>query len=124
MIEYTKDECEVVAVIKQYVESYIHADISALRAVFAPDAIMNGYVDSRLVEGTPEPFIQNVASRPSLKSSGAEPEYEIEHISITGNAAAVIVWETGFGPYNFRDYMHLLKRDGVWQIISKTFTTF
>ena len=124
MSEKTKDEVEVVVLIEQYIESYIAADEAALRAVFAQDAIMNGYVDGRLVEGTPEPFIRNVAANPSIQSAGLEPEYEIEHISVTDKVASVVVREIGFGPYNFVDHMHLLKRDGVWKIISKTFTTF
>ena len=120
----SKDELEVVAVIEQYIASYIDADIAALRNVFASDAVMNGYVGERLVEGTPERFIQQVAANPPLASSGAALEYHIEHVSITHNAASVVLRETGFGPFNFTDYMHLLKRDGVWKIISKTFTTF
>ena len=124
MSKKSKDELAVVAVIEQYVQSYINADIVALRDVFAPDAGMSGYVGDRLVEGTPEPFIQQVASKPPLASSGLDLNYTIEHISITHSAASVVVREIGFGPYNFTDYMHLLKRDGVWKIISKTFTTF
>lgn len=124
MFEKSEDELAVVAVIEQYVDSYINADISALRNVFADDAIMNGYLGERLIEGTPVPFIQQVASNPPLASSGLALNYKIEHVSITHNAAAVTVRELGFGPYNFTDYMHLLKRDGVWKIISKTFTTF
>ena len=124
MSEKTNEELEVVAVIERYINSYIDGDIATLRTVFASDAIMNGFLDGRLVEGSPEPFIQNVASNPSLKSSGFDPQYKIEHISITNNAASVVVREIGFGPFNFTDYMHLLKRDGVWKIISKTFTTY
>lgn len=124
MSSKSKDELEVVAVIEKYVESYINADIPALRDVFAGDAIMNGYLGEMLLEGTPEPFIQQVASNPSLKSSGLELRYKIEHVSITHNAASVVLREIGFGRFNFTDYMHLLKRDGVWKIISKTFTTY
>ena len=124
MSEKSEDELAVVAVIEQYIESYINADSVALRHVFANDASMNGYVGDRLVEGTPEPFIQQVASNPPLVLSGLKLEYDIEHVSITRNAASVIVREIGFGPFNFTDYMHLLKRDGVWKIISKTFTTY
>ncbi|MEM7116395.1 MAG: nuclear transport factor 2 family protein [Chloroflexota bacterium] len=124
MSEQAQDEAEVVAVIEQYIESYIDADVTALRGVFASDAIMNGYLDGRLIEGTPEPFFRQVAANPSLNSSGLELKYNIEYVSITHNAASVVLREIGFGPYNFTDYMHLLKRDGVWKIISKTFTTY
>ncbi|MDA0239169.1 MAG: nuclear transport factor 2 family protein [Proteobacteria bacterium] len=124
MSDNSEDEFDVVAVIERYIESYISADIPALRDVFAEDAVMNGYADGRLVTGTMEPFIRQVESNPSLKSGGFELRYNIEHISITNNAASVVLRETGFGQYNFTDYMHLLKRDGVWKIISKTFSTY
>ena len=124
MSEIGEDERAVRVVIEQYIQSYLSADVTALRDVFAHDAIMNGFVGERLVEGTPEPFLQNVASNPPLNGSDFQPEYNIEHVSLTNNAASVIVREINFGPYNFTDYMHLLKRDGVWKIISKTFTTY
>lgn len=123
MSEQSEDKLDVVAVIEQYIESYIHADVTTLRTVFADDAIMNGFVEGRLLEGTPEPFFQNIASNSSLKSSGFDPKYNIEHVSVTKNAASVILRQIGFGPFNFTDYIHLLKRDGDWKIISKTFTT-
>lgn len=119
------DDVEAIKeVITTYVESYIHADVAGLRGVFAHDAVMNGYVGNRLVEGTPEPFIENVGNAPPIASTGQMPTYEIGHIDIRGNAAAVTIQEQGFGDLNFTDFMHLLKRDGAWKIISKTFSTF
>lgn len=95
-----------------------------MRDVFASDAVMNGYVGERLVEGSPEPFIQRVSSEPALASQGLNPRYDIEYIAVTGNAASVVLKEYAFGAVNFTDYMHLLKRDGSWKIVSKTFSTF
>lgn len=118
------DVDRVKEVITTYVESYISADVASLRGVFASDAIMNGYVGDRLVAGTPEPFIENVGKAPSLASRGIKPTYEIGDVSLRGNAAAVTIQEHGFGDFNFTDFMHLLKRDGEWKIISKTFSTF
>ncbi len=60
---------------------------------------MNGFVDGRLVAGSPEPFFKQVEENPPLKSFGVELHYDIDHISIAINAASVIVRETGFGPY-------------------------
>ncbi len=118
------DRTEITAVITQYVEAYLRADVDALRNVFARDAVMNGYVGNRLVTGAPEIFIQNVSEAPSIGSLGQNPRYEIGEIQITGHAAAVTVTQYDFGDFNFTDYMHLMKRDGRWQIISKTFSTF
>ena len=118
------DRTEIRQVITQYADAYLRADVDALRDVFAPDAIMNGHVGERLVEGAPEIFIQNVGRAPSIFSLGQNSQYEIGDIQITGHAAAVTVTQYDFGGFNFTDYMHLLKRDGRWQIISKTFSTF
>lgn len=124
MLDSDQDEEAVTAVIHRYIEGYINADEQLLRDVFAESAVMNGYVGDRLVAGSPEPFIQRVTSEPSLKSQGLDLKYDIEHCSVTGLTAAVLLREYGFGAFNFTDYMHLLNRDGVWKIVSKTFSTF
>ena len=118
------DEQDVRSVLHRYVTGYINADEAALRDVFADDAVMNGSLGDRLVAGTPEPFINRVASEPSLASQGLDPRYEIAEVAVTGKAASATLKEYGFGPFNFTDYMHLIKRDGRWKIISKTFSTF
>lgn len=118
------DEQDVRSVLNRYVKGYINADEATLRDVFADDAVMNGYLEDRLVAGTPEPFISRVASEPSLASQGLDLRYDIAAISVTGNAASATLKEYGFGAFNFTDFMHLIKRDGCWKIISKTFSTF
>jgi len=118
------DKAAITQVITQYVEAYLAADIDALCDVFARDAVMNGYVGDRLVVGSPNVFVDNVGKNPSIASLGGNPTYEMGEIEIRGNAAAVTLQEHGFGEMNFTDFMHLLKRDGTWKIISKTFSTF
>lgn len=118
------DRAQISQVIKQYVEAYLKADVEALRDTFASDAVMNGYLGDRIVTGSPEIFIKNVAKEPAIATLGGTPTYEIGEIEITGNAASVTVREMGFGALNFTDYMHLLKRDRRWKIVCKTFSTF
>ncbi|MEL7098476.1 MAG: nuclear transport factor 2 family protein [Pseudomonadota bacterium] len=118
------DIAEVKRVVTQYVEAYLQADVAQLKDAFAHDAVMNGYLGDRLIEGTPAVFIENVGANPSIASQGGNPTYELGEVDIRGNAAAVTVHEYGFGEMNFTDFMHLLKRDGTWKIISKTFSTF
>ncbi len=118
------DRTQITRVITQYVEAYMRADVDALREVFANDAVMNGHVGDRLVQGSPCIFIENVGKNPSIESLGGTPAYEIGDIEIQGKAAAVTVQERGFGEMNFTDFLHLLKREGAWKIVSKTFSTF
>ena len=118
------DVAEIRRVVTQYVEGYIHADVAALQKVFASDAVMNGYLGDRLIAGTPGFFIENVRKSEPIVSQAGTPTYDIGTIEIRGNAASVTLQEHDFGGVNFTDFMHLIKRDGEWKIISKTFSTF
>ena len=118
------DVAEITQLLTRYVEAYLNADTAGLRAVFAEDAVMNGYVGDRLVTGAPDQFIVNVGKAPAIATLGGDPTYEIGAVEIRGNAASVTVQERGFGDKNFTDFIHLLKRDGAWKIVSKTFSTF
>lgn len=119
-----QSETEVRAVLEQYFSACFRADIAALKEVFAENAVMNGFLNGMLLEGGPEPFFEDVANNPSLESVGANFVTEIESFSVLGDVASATVTERGWGPMNFRDYMHLLRKDGQWKIVSKTFTTF
>ena len=77
-----------------------------------------------MLRGRPNLSSAALLSEPSLASQGLDPRYDIAEVSVTGNAASATLKEYGFGGFNFTDYMHLLKRDGQWKIISKTFSTF
>ena len=117
------DEDQVRAVVNDYVSGTYEADIGKLRGTFNDNASMYGYLGEQLIEGTPEPFFEDVGSKPSLRESGAAYKATIESVHVIGNVASVVLRETGFGPFNFTDYFHLVKKDGKWQIVSKTFTT-
>jgi len=111
-------------VIEDYKEGAFKADIEKLKSVFHKDAVMNGYLGPNAVMGTPAPFIEDIASAPSMESNGDNFQGEIESIHIEGNVASVVFSETGFrGEASLVDFFHLIKDDGKWYIISKAFTT-
>jgi hypothetical protein len=61
---------------------------------------------------------------PSMAEGGAPYQGKIASLDVVGNVASVTIKETGFGgTMAFTDYFHLLKDQGEWKIISKTFTT-
>ncbi len=110
------------AVAQAYIAATYEGNVSALRKLFHPSAVMNGYLDGQLVIGGPEPFFDQMASMPSLKTSGASYEANISAVEEAGNVGTVTIVETGFGPKSFTNYLSLIKENDEWQIISKTFT--
>jgi hypothetical protein len=110
------------AVMERYVGAVYKADVDALRGLFHPAAVMSGYLGDTLLAGSPEPFLADVGSRPSMESAAAPYTAEILDIHASSLTASLRVEETGFfGQFSFVNYFHLLKVDGEWKIVSKTF---
>jgi len=85
---------------------------------------MNGYLQGQLIQGTPEPFLTSIGSNPSFASMNVPYRGEIVAVDVSGDAAGVILKETGFpGIGGFTDYFHLLRLNGEWKIVSKTFVS-
>ena len=118
------DVAAVRAVVERYVDATYRADIEQLRSTFHPGAAMSGYLGDDLLVGTPEPFFADMGSRPSMAETGVAFKPEITSIQVSGRAAAVTLEEDGFfGVFRFVNYFHLLKVDGEWKLISKTFAS-
>ena len=118
------EQAAVRMVVQQYIDGTYQGDVKALRDCFHPKAVMNGYLGDQLLVGGPEPFFENMEKAPSMAEGGAPYQGEIASLDVVGNVASVTIKETGFGgTMAFTDYFHLLKDQGEWKIISKTFTT-
>lgn len=118
------EEAAVRKVVQQYIDGTYQGDVKALRDCFHPKAVMNGYLQDQLLIGGPEPFFENMQNAPSMAEAGAPYKGEIIFVDVVGSVASVTIKETGFGgSMAFTDYFHLLKDQGEWKIISKTFTT-
>jgi hypothetical protein len=110
------------AVMERYIEAVFKADVDTLRGLFHPVAVMSGYLGDKLLAGSPEPFLTDVGGRPSMEASGAPYTADILDIHASSLTAGLRLEETGFfGQFSFVNYFHLLKVDGEWKIISKTF---
>jgi ketosteroid isomerase-like protein len=125
MREDPEDSARVREVADRYVDAAYRGDVQALRACFHPLAIMCGYLGDALLAGSPEPFFQDIASMPSMQSTGAPYVAKTTSVEVVGNAASVRIDETGFaGDMAFANWFHLLKdADGGWKIVSKLFTS-
>lgn len=118
------DEIAVRKIIQSYIDGTFTGNVEALRNCFHPNAVMNGFLGDQLLLGGPEPFFENMAQAPSMSEGGAPYQGNITWVEVVGNIASATLKETGFGgDLTFTDYFHLLKEQGEWKIISKTFTT-
>ena len=110
-------------VVQQYIDGSYNGDADALREIFFPEAVMSGYYQGKLSIGTPERFFDFVENTKSLAESGVSYKAEITSIEVVGEVASAVLKEEGFFGENFTDFFHLMKKDGQWKIISKTYTT-
>ncbi|WP_300639420.1 nuclear transport factor 2 family protein, partial [uncultured Oscillibacter sp.] len=120
----SKEVEQVREVIQRYITGTYQADVEMLAGVFHPQAHMTGYLGDNLLLGTPEPFLQDIGSAPSMASKGDPYHAEIRELTVTGHIATVVLYETGFrGEGVLEDHFQLLLDGGKWSIISKNFTT-
>lgn len=120
-MEYESDERSVRAAIQLYIDGAREGDVAKVRSAFHPQARMSGYLQGELLVGGPEPFYDAVQNAPAPSKSGEPYRAEISRIDVAGPAASLVLEE---GPYlgmQFTTYFHLLKVDGRWQIVAKTF---
>ena len=119
MDAHLKDVAAVREVIQLYVKGS-EGDVELLRSIFHPDALMNGYFNGHLGIGSPEPFFTEVAR---LEGGHASERYagEIESIDVVGDVATARLVETDFLGSDFVDFFHLIRVEGEWKIISKTY---
>ncbi|OFW61006.1 MAG: hypothetical protein A2133_04320 [Actinobacteria bacterium RBG_16_64_13] len=114
----------VQAVMERYVDAVFNADIATLKEVFHPQAAMCGYLGDKLLIGTPQPFLEDLATHPSMAKNNDPFRGIISGVGVMGRAATATLEETGFfGAGHFVNYFHLLDFDGEWKITSKIFAS-
>ena len=109
------------AVLRDYYEGARDGDLERVRGAFHPGALMSGYLQGQLLVGTPQPFFDVVRDAPAPARSGEPYRFEIVRLEVAGPIASVTIDE---GPYlgmQFTEYMHLIRNEGRWQIVSNTF---
>lgn len=115
------DAAAVTAIAEAYIKATYEGDAETMKKLFHKSAVMNGYLRGRPGMGGPDPFIHDLANNPSLKSGNAPYKATIDYIHVSGKIGSVTISETGFGDMNFTNYFHLMKDNGEWKIVSKTF---
>ena len=110
------------AAVRQAIEHYFRGHATGqgehFRKVFHPDAKLFAVRDGKYWQLTSEEYIARAPGKPAADE--AQRKRNIESVDISGNAAiAKIVLD--YPQVRFTDYMSLLKIDGEWRIVNKTF---
>lgn len=105
-------------VIHQYFQGHATGEGHYMDAAFHDNAKLFWVVDGQLTQRTRDDYISRFSGTPAPDE--AERERRIVNIDISGTAAVVKV-ELDYPRALIHDYMSMLKINGSWKIINKTF---
>lgn len=116
--EMDSEEAEVRAALQHYIEGHRTGLKSEFKAAMNPQGTMYFVRDGALVLRTFPDYYAGEDGKPAADE--AKRKRRIEFVDITGNAAVgKIILE--YPDVTLTDYMTLLKIDGKWQIVAKSF---
>jgi hypothetical protein len=106
--------------VQYYFDGLYHSDIEKLNKAFHPKAQVIGYFQGTLMIESLEQFLEFVKATPAPSMNGEDYDMRIVSVDMTGNEAVAKV-EDLYSGFRFTDYLSLLRIDGTWFIIHKTF---
>lgn len=113
---------EVVAALELFFDGFYEGDVEKLERIFHPSCHLFSAADGPLIDDDMGTVYEHVTTRLSPESRN-QPRYDrIISIDISAPESAHAKVQIAFGDRFFTDYLSLLKIDGQWRIISKTFT--
>lgn len=109
-------------VLQVYFDGLYEGDTKKLGEAFHPAAHLYSADQAGKAADLPRAdWFKAVESRPSGKAKGSARADRIVSIDFAGPATAFAKVECQLPPRYFTDYLTLLKVDGRWQVISKSF---
>lgn len=112
------EEAAIRETIEHYFQGHATGNGEYFRKAFHPDAKLFFIRDGKLTQWTAEEYISRASGKPAADE--AQRKRKINSIDISGNAAVVRI-TLDYPKVIFTDYMSMLKIDGQWKIVNKTF---
>jgi Putative lumazine-binding len=104
--------------IQHYFQGHATGNGEHFRKAFHTDAKLFFIREGKLTQWTSEEYIARANGKPAADED--QRKRKIDSIDISGNAAIVKV-TLDYPKVVFTDYMSMLKIDGQWKIVNKTF---
>ncbi len=117
MYQRTDEADEVIAVAGSYFTAMVDANEAELRRVFHSQASVVGNFDGAVEFSSLDDFI---ASTADAKTGDKPFEYRVDGLVLVGDTAVITVGGYCYGTW-FTDHLSMIKIDGKWQIVAKTF---
>ena len=118
VLAQSSEEAAVREAIEHYFRGHATGQGEHFRKVFHPDAKLFFIREGKLTQWTAEEYISRASGKPP--DDEAQRKRTIDSIDIAGNAAFVKI-TLDYPKVVFTDYMSMLKVDGRWVIVNKTF---
>lgn len=112
------EDAAVRAAIDHYMQGHATGDGAHYRKVFHPESKLFFVRDGKFAQRTSEEYIAGAKGTPAPDE--AQRKRTIEWIDVSGTAA-IAKLRLDYPDVTFVDYMSLLKIDGEWKIVNKTF---
>ena len=120
----SSDVADVEKVLQTYFDGLYEGDTGKLGAAFHPMSHLYSVAgDGKAADFPRADWFKMVEGRKSAKANGSERRDRIVLIDFSGPGTAFAKVECQIPPRYFTDYLTLLKADGRWQVISKSFHT-
>ena len=114
----TQDYTDVVATVTKYVEGLRVGNVAGLGEAFHQDAVMYGFTNGELLGGP----IKNLYDFVATNGTAPDIQTRIDVLAITPTTAVVRVdMEKDAIGADYTDFHTLIKLDGAWRIIAKTY---
>ncbi len=113
---------EISTALAAYFDGFYECDVDKLKSIFHPACHLYTATDGPLQDDPMEAVYARVAGREAPAKSGQRRQDRILSIDKSGAESALVRLQIAIGPKLFTDYLSLLRLDGRWQIISKTYT--
>lgn len=112
---------EIRAALEKYFDALHEGDVDKVRAIFHPAAHLYSGTGGALVDMPLDDYVGLIAGRASPASHGVTRSGTVELIDESGPESALARVTLDIGARRFTDYLTLLKVDGRWRIICKTY---
>jgi hypothetical protein len=115
-----EDHQSILIVLADYFTGLYTGDTALLRSVFHPEAALFAELRGQPYYKGLDEYLDGVERRQSPEELGEPYQMKVLSIDVTHNMAVAKVHVPALGS-NYYNYLSLLRKDGVWVIVNKTF---